>query len=160
MKIPIIIVSVLVGLGLLVLLIRSRVAPTYKVAANEIPTVIERLQFGQGNPRFAVLIFSPPDSKDGEAVNLQYSFENGVVGFDWVLLGPRNISDKNGIIEFAKGRGQVLIEHDMNNVRYLRLEGAGAADLGIRIIRDFYKIDPNVKLEMIVEGFEWPSTAA
>jgi hypothetical protein len=159
MKMPIILVAIVIGLGLLFLLLRSRVATTYKVAANEIPSVVERLQFGEGNPRFAVFMFTPADSKDGVPVNLQFSFENGVVGLDWVLLSPRNVADQNGIIEFAKGLSHSVTEHNMNNVRYLRVEGSGVSELGTKIIRDFYKIDPSAKLEMIAEGFKWQSVA-
>lgn len=53
MKIPIILVAIVIGLGLLFFLLRSRVAPTCNAAANEIPSVVEKLQFGEGNPRFA-----------------------------------------------------------------------------------------------------------
>jgi len=46
-------------------------------------------------------MFVPSDSKDGEAVNLQYSIDSGVVGFDWVLIGPRNIADRVKVIDLA-----------------------------------------------------------
>jgi len=155
MKIALIIIACLVGISLIVLLIRSRIATTYSVAANEIPEVINQLQRSLGYGHFAVLMFVPPGSTDGESVNLQYSTENGIVGMDWVLIGPRNIADKAKVIELATKLGYRLDECDMNNVRYLRLTGSGISDLGIKIIKEIYKIDPNTKLGMITEGFEW-----
>ena len=96
---------------------------------------------------------------DGEAVNLQYSIDGGVVGFDWVLISPRNVADKAKVSEIASTLGYQLEEHEMNNVHYLRVTGSGISELGLRIIQDLYKIDPNTKLEMITEGFKWQPSA-
>jgi hypothetical protein len=159
MKIPLLIIAGLVGIGLLVLFLRSRVAPTYHVAAKEIPEVITQLQRSAKDGHFAVLMFVPAGSTDGEAVNLQYSIEHGIVGFDWVLIGPRNVADKARVNEVASKLGHHLEEREMNNVRYLRLTGSGISELGVTIIRDLYNIDPSTKLEMITEGFEWQSVA-
>ena len=98
-------------------------------------------------------------STDGEAINLQYSIEGGVVGFDWVLIGPRNVADKAKVIEIASKLGYRLEEREMNNVHYLRVAGSGISELGARVIQDLYKIDPNTKLEMITEGFKWQPSA-
>lgn len=155
MKIALSITVGLIGIALLVFLVRSRIAPIYYVAAREIPEIISQLQRSAKDGHFAVLIFVPPDSTDGEAVNLQYSIEGGVVGFDWVLISPRNVADKAKVNEIASRLGYRLEEHDMNKVQYLRVTGGGISELGVRIIQDLYKIDPNTKLEIITEGFKW-----
>jgi hypothetical protein len=159
MKIVLIITAGLIGIVLLMFLVRSRIAPTYSVAASEIPEVISQLQRSAKDGHFAVLIFVPPSSTDGEAINLQYSIEGGVVGFDWVLIGPRNVADKAKVIEIASKLGYRLEEREMNNVHYLRVAGSGISELGARVIQDLYKIDPNTKLEMITEGFKWQPSA-
>ena len=63
---------------------RGRVLPRQgeQISAKEISQVVGRLQASGKNASFAVLIFVPPGATDGEAVNLQYSIEEGVVGFD------------------------------------------------------------------------------
>lgn len=155
MKIVLIITAGLIVIALLVLLVRSRIAPTYSVAANEIPAVISQLQRSGKDGNFAVLMFVPPGSSDGEPINLQYSIDGGVLGFDWVLISPRNIADKAKVNEIASKLGYRLEEHEMNKVRYLRVTGGGISELGARIIEDLYKLDPNAKLEMITEGFKW-----
>jgi hypothetical protein len=159
MKLSLIIIAVLVGAGLLVLFIRSRIAPTYHVAAREIPEVIRQLQSSGKDGNFAVFMFVPPNTSDREAINLQYSVEQGVVGFDWVLIGPRNVADKPLITELANGLGYHLEEQEANNVRYMRMTGNGISEFGVKVIRDLYKIDPDTKLEMITEGFEWQPIA-
>jgi hypothetical protein len=155
MKITLIISGALIGIAFLVLLVRSRIAPTYSVSANEIPEVIRQLQRSAADGHFAVIMFTPPGSSDHEAINVQYSIEGGVVGFDWVLINPRNVADKAKVIVIATKLGYRLEEREMNRVHYLRMTGNGISELGTRIIQDVYGIDPKKKLEMITEGFKW-----
>jgi len=155
MKIALIIFACGVGIFLFGLLVRSRIARTYAVTVRDIPEVISQLQRSGKNGHFAVLIFVPPGSGYGEAVNLQYSIEQGAAGLDWVLLGSRNIADQKRINEFASKAGYRLEEHETNRVRYLLLTGNGISDLGAKIIRELYQVAPDTELEMITEGFEW-----
>jgi hypothetical protein len=155
MKIALIIVSCLVGIGFIILLIRSRIAPTYTVTASDIPKVISQLQRSGKDGYFAVIMFVPSGSTDGESVNLQYSVEAGVVGLDWVLMGSINIADRERISEFASKLGYRLDEREMNGVHYLRVTSGDISDLGAKIILDFYKMTPDNKLGMITEGFKW-----
>ena len=126
-----------------------------EASADEIPKVISQLQESAQDGHFVVFIFVPSDSKDGEAVNLQYSIDSGVVGFDWVLISPRNIADKATVIELASRLGYRLEEREENGCRFLRMTGSGISELGARIIQDVYKIDRQTKLELMIQGFEW-----
>jgi hypothetical protein len=155
MKLALIIVGCAVGIAFLVLLVRSRIAPNYPVTARDIPKIISQLQRSAKDGHFAVLIFVPPGSADGEAVNLQYSIEAGVVGLDWVLLGPRNIADEAKVRDFALKLGHRLEVHEMNKVRYLRTTGSGISELGMKIMSDFYQVPTDTKVDMITEGFKW-----
>ena len=154
-----IVIIVVAVVGLLAMVLGARKAKSYTASSNDIPKLIERLKAGTDDPRFAALIFGPGQSDEKpeyeEAVNLQYSVENGVVGFDWVLLAERNIADKDEIIKFARRMGLDLKEQVMNDVKYLRVESPKAAELGMKVIRDFYGIDPDKKVDLVVEGFEW-----
>ena len=155
MKIALIIIACLVGITFVVLLVRSRIAPTYPVTVRDIPEVISQLDRSSKDGHFVVFMFVPPGSTDGESVELQYAIDGGVVGLDWVLLGKRNIADRAGVSEFAAKLGYRLDEREMNGVRYLRVTGSGIAELGAKIIQDFYKISSDTKLGMITEGFKW-----
>jgi hypothetical protein len=130
------------------------------VIAYDIPKVIKQLQESANDGNFVVFIFIPPNTTDGEAVNLQYSIEDGAVGFDWVLISPRNVADQTKMKEFASTLGCPLKECEMNNTRYLRATGDGISDLGKSIIKDFYKVDLNSKLDIVTEGFVWPPQRA
>lgn len=125
------------------------------VVVGDVPSIIEKLSHGTGDPRYAVLMFIPKDSADREYVNLQYSLENGVVGLDWVLLGGRNIEDVEAIKTFAASRGHELKHHVMNDVEFLRTEGPGIAELGMSLISEFYDSTPSERIKLLVEGFEW-----
>jgi len=160
MELVLILIGCLVVVFFLVSFVRRRLAITYSVTANEIPEIISQLQRSAGHGHFLVIMFVPPGSTDGETANLQYSTENGIAGLDWILIGARNIADKAKVIETASKLGYQLEEREMNEVPYLRMTGSGISELGIKIITDLYKIDPNVKLDMITEGFRWEPPAS
>jgi hypothetical protein len=153
----VIIIACAVVIAVFVLLKRSRIVPTASVTSRNIQEVISQLDRSSQNGHFVVFMFIPPDSADGEAVNLQYSIENGVVGLDWVLLGPRNIADRDSVCQFASKLGYRFDECEMNGVHYLRVAGSGISELGAKIIEDFYHVNPDIKLELITEGFKWGS---
>jgi hypothetical protein len=128
------------------------------VQVSEVPRVIESLRHGVGYPRYAVLMFLPSDSNDGDYVNLQYSFENGTMGMDWVLLGERNIADKRAIMAFIKKLGYKFERYEINKIKYLRIEGQEIqelAEVGMKVINDFYGFEPTFKIKLLVEGFSW-----
>jgi hypothetical protein len=155
MKIALIIIACLVGIGFVVLLIRSRIAPKYSVTASDIPRIISQLQRSGKDGDFAIIMFLPSGYTNGKSVNLQYSVEAGVVGLDWVLISPLNIANRERVIEFASKLGYRLDEHEMNGVRYLRATSGDISDLGAKIILEFYRVAPDNKLGMITEGFKW-----
>jgi hypothetical protein len=154
-RIALIIIACLVGITFVVLLVRSRVTPTYPVTARDIPAIISQLERSAKNGHFVALMFVPPGSTDGESVNLQYSIDSGVVGLDWVLNGQRNSADQAKVSDFAAKLGHRLDEREMNGVRYLRVTGSGISELGANIIQDCYHVSPDAKLGMITEGFNW-----
>ena len=93
---------------------------------------------------------------DGYAANLQYSFEDGVVGLDWVLIAQRNIEDKERFLEFVRQAGSTTAEKEGSGVRYLRATGAtDITALGQDFLRHVYGVEPDDKLQLIIDGFQW-----
>src|SRR5438045_1167519 len=151
-----IIIVVAVALGIVLLLFfRPRVNPTRSATVGDIPNIVAKLATLKDGS-FAVFMFDSPLSRGGDAVNLQYSVEQGAAGLDWVLLGQTNIADREKVAAFAARLGYPMTEREMNNVRYLRVEGRDLDKLGTSIMVEFYGIPRNAELGLITEGFEWP----
>lgn len=89
-------------------------------------------------------------------LNLQYCVEQGVVGLEWVLLGPRNIADKKRLTNYMKHQGHKVIAKEMNDVAYLRVEEGDIIQLGLNIVRDFYSIPEDAVMGLLVDGFLLP----
>ncbi|HWB58449.1 MAG TPA: hypothetical protein VG733_03115 [Chthoniobacteraceae bacterium] len=144
-----------------VLFFKSRVVPSFSVTATDIPAIINQLRLTGTDESFADIGFLPPGSADrGADVHIQYSIDKGLLGFDWVLIVPRNIADEEKVIAFAATLGHRLEKQEMNNVRYLRMTGDHLAELGTKIILDLYQIPPDAKLDMTAQGFAWGSSKA
>lgn len=168
MNLILIIGASIICIGLLVWFARNRTGGadsadaslTASVAAHEIPAILAQLQASGNEGNFTVFMFTPQGAAPGDGINLQYSIEGGIVGFDWVLIGPRNVADRTKIAEIAMALGFQVQERELNQVPYLRVTGHGISDLGIAIIQDFYRLDPTARVRMITEGFEWHPAAS
>jgi hypothetical protein len=153
--ITIAIVVAVIAVAAIVFLLTRPVHPTLAATVADIPAIVAKLATCKDGS-FAVFMFDSPLSSAGDAVNLQYSVEHGAVGLDWVLLGKTNIADKEKVYAFAAQVGHSMTEREMNNVRYLRVEGRDLDKLGTSIIVEFYGIPHDAQLGLITEGFEWP----
>jgi hypothetical protein len=89
-------------------------------------------------------------------LNVQFSFENGAVGFDWVLLAPKNIEERARAESLAAGRGQELAEQSMNKVSYLRTTRGDLAGLCRAILQDLFGVSPTDRLWVEAHAVEWP----
>ena len=156
MKILVPIVVVVAVIGLIVVLLRSKSTSQESTFAtrDQIPSIVSRLQRTGHDGSFVVFMFSIPGNHDETLPNLQYSIENGRLGFDWVLIAPQNVKDESSVTDFIKRLGYTSSKREMNDVRYLRVEGKGIEDLGLKILRDFYHLAADAKLELIVEGVD------
>ena len=126
------------------------------VNLEQIPAVVAKLQRDGRDSSFAVFMFVPLTGEpSGVPVNLQYSIKNGVTGLDWVLLSPRNIADQKTLSTFIIKSGYKFSELKANDVKYLRVEGNGVSELGVKICREFYHLSSDEKIELLAEGFEW-----
>ena len=158
MKSPLFILVAVVAVVVLAILIRLRTVKPVRVTIADIPRILAAVSASNRTPTFAAFLFTTPDQPDSkDAVNLQFSLENGRVGFDWVLLAPRNIKDKESFIEYVRRRGYSLSERKMNNVAYLRIEDGDLAQLCSDVVTRLYARPRDEPFEMIVEGFEWTS---
>ena len=123
-----------------------------------IPDLVTQLRSKGTNGSFAVLMFRPPeamhlDNSENDA-NIQYSMNNNVVGLDWVLMAPINIKDRERITEFFISHGHTVATESMNAATYLRVEDGDLTNLGIQVLTEFYKINSDTNVGLLVNNVE------
>ena len=143
--------------------LQDRVAPgiissqcEYVIRPNHLAAVIEQLSHTGREAAWAVFMFRtaiPSLETTDDWLNLQYSIEQGVVGLDWVLLGPRNIADKKAITNFIRRRKHKVEAREVNKVAYLRVEDGDINGLGLGIVLDFYGVASDHEMGLLVQGF-------
>jgi hypothetical protein len=150
--------SLIVGIaaiGLWILWLWRRSSTPCQVVSGEIPEILAQLEASGREGNASVLTVIPKGAPAGDGIIIQYSIHQGVVGFDWLLLGFRNVADKPRIAEMAAALGYPVEEREADHVRCLRMTGPGISDLGVAIIRDFYNVSPSTKIQMTTKGFKW-----
>jgi hypothetical protein len=121
--------------------------------------LVSALQTATAKGAFWVVLIPGTAKGDGYTANLQYSFEDGVVGLDWVLIAERNIDDEERFLDFARRAGSTIEEKEGNNVRYLRATGAkDITVLGQAFLQQIYGVKPEDSLQLIIDGFTWQKT--
>jgi hypothetical protein len=127
-----------------------------EIRPDDLPALAEALSRGSAAVRYAALVFDTPDRPTDEgAINIQMSVEGGRLGFDWVLLGPRNIEDREQFIRFAQAHGVEPIAHSLNGVSYLRVEDTYVPKFTSSVVTEMYHLSPHDPVGLVYEGFEW-----
>ena len=136
----------------------ASVDPTIKVC--EIPAVFAALKGSTGEVAFAVFVFNSPDGSTNEdALNIQFSIEDGIVGFDWCLVTRPNIDDAGKFVAYSERRGYTVEEKEMNGVQYHRVETGDLASLCGGVATDMYGLSTMDRLTLIAEGFRFDPTS-
>ena len=145
----------------LVLVFLARIAPSAKVRLADLPDIFEKTRNGK-DPSFAALAFIPTGGKaKDDAINIQFSRDDGRMGVDWFLLAPRNIREKTEFIDFARGRGHQPFEKQApNGSKYVRVEDGDLAALMAAVLRERYAVTPDFFMDLIYEGFDWRKSTA
>ncbi len=134
-----------------------RLLKPLEVRQDDLPAIVRNISEGSAKIRYAGLTFRTPDRPSPlDTVDINLSFENGTVGFDWVLLAPRNLEDVEKFKEFARVQGLEPNSCSMNGVSYLRVESGDVVKFTTSIITEMYDRPPDEPLALVHEGFEWP----
>ncbi|MEL7312389.1 MAG: hypothetical protein AAFN07_12805 [Pseudomonadota bacterium] len=134
---------------------RQRIATQIKVGFADFASIAKALDETGRDGSFAAFVFDPKGSDTKDSLNIQFSKEDGVVGFDWVLLCDINIRDRDKLEALALAKGVSLEFRTMNDVDYLRTESEGFAEFPAEILVRLYGCEESQKVTMIQEGFEW-----
>jgi hypothetical protein len=129
----------------------------FEITVSDIPAVFERVKAHAENESFAVFVFAPLGGRlPEEAINIQFYFEDGRVGLDWVLLGSPNLRDKEKYERLATSLGYKLVAKEKNGVNYLRAEEGDLPRLCERAICDLYSLQRDSKIGLLLHGIPWP----
>lgn len=145
------VVAAVVGLAAFVLS-RFRVGDGPTIHVRDLQRAIAELARQGKNGAFLVVLFGQ-GSRGGDRLNLQLSIEKGRLGIDWVLLAELNVADRTKFEGFVRERGFFVREHEMNGVRYLRVEDGDLPALAQTVLTDLYQLAPGDSLDTVVEGF-------
>lgn len=134
-----------------------RLLTAVDVQIEDLAAIASAMSQSSAEVRYATLAFCPPECRsDDDGLNVQLSVENGRIGMDWVLLGPRNIRDREKFIAFAETEGFAPIPKAENDVSFLRVESEKAVELVVAVVTELYELPANEALSLYHEGFDWP----
>lgn len=126
------------------------------VRVGELPSVLERLRESGRDASFAGFIVPDPQRPDQEPVSVQFSVEEGTVGFDWLLPQQLNLVDQDHFTDFAAARGYAHQRRSMNGVAYIRVTSGDLAALATGVMAELYGLASDEEVELVAEGFDWP----
>jgi len=139
------------------LLLFSFVAKSMEVEINMIPEFHDFLKEQAIENSWGVFIPKKTTPNSTEHLNIQFSFENGEIGLDWVLLSPVNIRDRADFEKFASSNGfEFELITGANGVKYLRSEQLGIKQFCGKILTEFYGLESDEKIDFYSGGYGDP----
>jgi hypothetical protein len=120
------------------------------IAAADVGEVFRQISVQAVESSFAVFRINSADGED--AVEIQFSVEDGNTGLDWILMSPSNIQQKSKVVRYALSKGVEWQEREMNGWLYLRIEQGDLVGFCMSLIEDLYQVE---KLEMKYGGFTY-----
>ena len=123
----------------------------YNANIDDIGYVYEALEKSGQEHSYAIFVFDSSEAMEGSHIELQFSKENGVVGFDWILLGPEKTRDQSKFESLAKENGYEVRSLEGNNVKYLRVESGDIVLLCKEIMVSMYKVSDEQKMELVAK---------
>jgi hypothetical protein len=129
-----------------------------EISVADVPAVFSRLKSKAEEGTFTVFVFSPGSGafRADEAINLQFCFEDGRAGFDWVLLGQPNVRDRKKYEQLAAALGYKTLLREKNGVQYLRTTEGDLPRLCERAICDLYGKKKGSRIGLLTRGIRWP----
>lgn len=124
-----------------------------EINSDSIPTIFKEVEESKLEGAFAAFII-PANNNLEEAINIQFSYENGRAGLDWVLLGKENIRDRKAFENYLKNIDVHYVKKINNDVHYLRVTSSDLVALCQNILRDMYNIKPLQPFGVVYKGID------
>lgn len=122
------------------------------IAVEDIGAVFRQISKQAVETSFAVFTIRARENDVDDAVEIQFSVEDGKTGLDWILMSPANIEEKPKVIRYAETKGVEWQEKEMNDWLYLRIEDGDLVGLCTSLIEDLY---PVKEVELRYGGFKY-----
>lgn len=111
------------------------------IAVADVGEVFRQISAQGVETSFAVFAIRTGEEDEDDAVEIQFSVEDGKTGLDWILMSPANIEEKPKVIQYAASKGVEWQEKEMNDWLYLRIEQGDVAGLCTSLIEDLYQVE-------------------
>ena len=90
-------------IAFLFLLSKAKMRKISEVRITDIPAIFDKLQATKKDSNFAQFDFYVPMSNlKEEMVTVQFSIEDGRIGFDWILLCEQNVRDRGKFVQAGR----------------------------------------------------------
>jgi hypothetical protein len=129
-----------------------------RVKLSEIPIVFAKVKEVGKDATFAQFCFAiENDSAQDKAVNVEFTIEGGLIGFNWILICEVNRRDREKFMALARRQGHAITEHKADNgCEYLRAEDGDLIGLCRASFCELYGLPESAEVELVWEGFDWP----
>ena len=122
------------------------------IAVADVGEVFRQISAQGVETSFAVFAIPTGEEDKDDAVEIQFSVEDGKTGLDWILMSPANIEEKPKVIQYAASKGVEWQEKEMNDWWYLRIEQGDVVGLCTSLIEDLYQVE---QVELKYGGFRY-----
>lgn len=122
------------------------------IAVADVGEVFRQISAQGVETSFAVFAIRTGEEGEDDAVEIQFSVEDGKTGLDWILMSPANIEEKPKVIQYAASKGVEWQEKEMNDWLYLRIEQGDVVGLCTSLIEDLYQVE---QVELKYGGFRY-----
>jgi len=149
-------IAVIFGIRQLAQTRRRITTPTARI--EEIPAIVNSLDRHSREGTFVMFILPLADNSKNDFVSVQFSFEDGTVGFDWLLNNGVGNEERVSFEELAKEKGWSLEQKEGGGFHYLRVQGRSPteiAQIGSETITSLYQVDTNQQLEVNTNASNW-----
>lgn len=120
------------------------------IAVADVGEVFRQISAQGVETSFAV--FAIRAGEEDDAVEIQFSVEDGKTGLDWILMSSANIEEKPKVVQYAASKGVEWQEKEMNDWLYLRIEQGDVVGLCTSLIEDLYQVE---LVELKYGGFRY-----
>ena len=122
------------------------------ISVEDIGDVFRQISSQRVETSFAVFAIQTDQGEADGGIEIQFSVEDGRAGLDWILMSPKNIAEKQKVLQYGEARGMPWQEKEMNEWVYLRIEQGDVAGFCTSLIEDLYRVD---RVELRYGGFRY-----